>query len=148
MANGTYSFQDVTATIAGVTGIVEIGYGAGVAKDGITIAMTQPRNNLVASADGEYMHSLRMDKTGTITIRTLYNADVNAKLQAMLDLQALSSSAWGQNVITIRNKGNEDVIVARGVAFQGQPEKNFAEDGGMMEWAFDCGKIDVLTGTY
>ena len=110
--------------------------------------MTQPRNNLIAGADGEVMHSLRMDKTGTITIRTLYNADVNAKLQAMLDLQALSSSAWGQNVITIRNKGNDDVVVARYVAFQGQPEKTFAEDGGQVEWAFDCGKIDVLTGTY
>ena len=148
MANGTYSFLDVTATISGPIGIVEIGYGSGIAKDGITVTLNQPRNNLIASADGEYMHSLRMDKTGTITVRTLYNADVNAKLQAMMDAQALSSSAWGQNGITIRNRGNEDIIIARGVAFQGQPEKTFAEDGGQMEWTFDCGKIDVLTGTY
>lgn len=148
MANGTWSFLDVTATLTGPTGIIDMGYGAATAKEGITISMAQDRDSLTVGADGEYMHSLRADKSGTAVVRCLYNSDLNSKLQAMYEAQSLSSSLWGQNSITVRNKGNQDIVVCRGVAFTRQPDKVFAEDGATVEWQFSCGKIDNLMGTY
>lgn len=144
----TFSFMDVTATLAGVTGVVDLGYGSGNSKEGISITMGQTRNTMTVGADGEVMHSLKADKSGTVTVRLLYTSPVNALLQAMYDAQALSSSAWGQNVITIRNKGNNDTTVARDCAFSRQPDRSFSEEGGVMEWVFDCGKIDTIMGTY
>ena len=66
----------------------------------------------------------------------------------MYDAQALSSSSWGNNVITIRNKGNNETVVCRGCAFQKQPDRTYGEEGGILEWVFDCIKIDTVTGTY
>ena len=103
---------------------------------------------MTIGADGEGMHSLKADKSGTVTIRLLYTSTRNALLQAMYDAQALSSSSWGNNVITIRNKGNNETVVCRGCAFQKQPDRTYGEEGGILEWVFDCIKIDTVTGTY
>jgi hypothetical protein len=144
----TYSFADVSATLTGAAGLINLGYGSASAKEGITVTQTQPRNNMTVGADGEVMHSLRCDKSGTVTVRLLYTSPVNAQLQAMFDAQSLSSSLWGANVIAIRNSGNNEIITCRDCAFQGQPERVYNEDGQMLEWVFDCGKIDTVTGTY
>lgn len=144
----TYSFQDVTASLTGPTGVIDLGFGSAVTKEGITVSQTNTRNTLTVGADGEYMHSLKADKSGTITVRLLLTSPVNAKLQTAYDAQALSSSLWGNNVITIRNKGNSETVVARGCAFQKQPDLVYAEEGQMREWVFDCGKIDIVTGEY
>lgn len=148
MASKTYSFLDVTASLAGATGVVDLGFGAAVSDEGITVSLNNPRNNMVVGADGEVMHSLRADKSGTVSVRLLYTSNTNAILQAMYDAQALSSSAWGNNVITIRNGGNNETTVCRSVAFQNQPSRSYGKDGGMVEWTFDCGKIDTITGQY
>lgn len=145
----TYSFMDVTATLAGPTGVIDLGYGSAVSKEGVSFEYGQPRNNMTPGADGEVMHSLRAAKHGAITVRLLYTSPVNAKLKAMFNAQSLSASLWGNNVLTIMNKGNQDTVVARSVAFQGLPAQTFAEDGQpVLEWVFDCGKIDTLSGTY
>lgn len=145
----TYSFQDVTATLVGPTGVVDLGYGAMAAKEGISIARNQPQNNMTIGADGEGMHSLRTDKSGTVTIRLLYTSPANATLTIMYNAQSLSSSLWGNNVITVINKGNQDATVARSAAFTKLPDKSFGEDGqAYLEWVFDCTRIDNLTGTY
>ena len=102
----TYSFMDVTATLAGVTGVVDLGFGSAVTKEGITVTTASPRNVMTPGADGEVMHSLKADKSGTVTVRLLYTSPVNATLQTMFNAQSLSSSAWGNNVITIR-KGQQ-----------------------------------------
>lgn len=144
----TYSFMDVTATLAGVTGVVDLGFGSAVTKEGITVTTASPRNVMTPGADGEVMHSLKADKSGAVTVRLLYTSPVNATLQTMFNAQSLSSSAWGNNVITIRNKGNNEIITCRNAAFQKLPDHTFAEEGQMVEWVFDCGKIDVITGSY
>lgn len=146
--SNTYSFLDVTASLAGATGTVDLGFGALVSKEGITISVANARNTMTVGADGEVMHSLKADKSGTVTVRLLYASPVNATLQAMYDAQALSSSLWGNNVITVRNKGNNETTVCRSVAFQKQPDRTYAEEGQMVEWVFDCGKIDTVTGSY
>jgi hypothetical protein len=144
----TYSFQDVTATLAGTSGVIDLGAGSANAKEGITISLANPRNNMLIGADGEGMHSLRADKSGTVTVRLLATSSRNSLLQAMYSAQSLSSSAWGNNVITIRNAGNNETTVCRGCAFQKQPDRTYAEDGTTLEWVFDCLKIDTVTGDY
>ncbi|MCI5850584.1 MAG: DUF3277 family protein [Sutterellaceae bacterium] len=144
----TYSFMDVSATLTGAAGVIDLGFGSASAKEGITISLANPRNSMTIGADGGGMHSLRCDKSGTVTVRLLQTSSRNALLQAMYDAQAISSSAWGNNVLTIVNAGNNETTVCRGVAFQKQPDRTYAEDGGTVEWVFDCITIDTVTGTY
>ena len=144
----TYSFMNITATLAGAQGVIDLGYGAAVTKEGITVTMAQERDAMVVGADGEVMHSLRMDKSGAVIVRLLYTSPTNAKLQTMFDAQTLTSSGWGANVLTIRNKDNDEVITCRDVAFTRSPDRNYAEDGQFLEWSFNCGKIDVITGEF
>lgn len=144
----TYSFEDFSASIVGPSGVIDLGFGAAVAKEGITVSYAQPRNAMTVGADGEVMHSLRADKSGTVTVRLIYVSPTNAKLLNKFNAESLSSSLWGQNVLTIRNKANEEVVTCRSVAFQQIPDKTFAEDGGIVEWVFDCGKIDQISGEY
>ena len=128
--------------------MVDLGFGSAVTKEGITVTTVGSRNVMTPGADGEVMHSLKADKSGTVTVRLLYTSPVNATLQTMFNAQSLSSSAWGNNVITIRNKGNNEIIMCRSAAFQKLPDRVFSEEGQMVEWVFDCGKIDVITGSY
>ncbi len=144
----TYSFMDVTASLAGPTGVIDLGAGSAVAKEGITISIANSRNTMTVGADGEGMHSLKADKSGTVVVRALLTSPINAKLQAAYNAQALSSSLWGNNVITIRNKQNDEVTVCRGCAFQKQPDIAYTEEGQMREWTFDALKIDTTTGEY
>ena len=144
----TYSFQQVTATLTGAAGVINLGYGSANTKEGITVTQTQPRNAMTIGADGSVMHSLRSDKSGTVMIRLLDTSSVNAQLQAMYDAQSLTPSAWGANVIVIVNKGNSETTTCRNVAFQNAPTVTYAEDGSTKEWVFDCGQIDRVTGTY
>ncbi|MDI5638272.1 DUF3277 family protein, partial [Salmonella enterica subsp. enterica serovar Kentucky] len=55
---------------------------------------------------------------------------------------------WGNNVIVIRNKVSGDIITARSVAFQKQPDNANAKAGNTMPWVFDCGKIDQVLGEF
>jgi Protein of unknown function (DUF3277) len=144
----TYSFQDVQATLVGPTGIVNLGYGSAVADEGISIDMAGDKNTMLIGADGEGMHSLHADKSGTITVRLLQTSPTNAKLQAMYDAQTLSSALHGQNLITVTNPASGDVTTARSCAFKKKPSINYRKDGTIMEWVFDSIKIDSLLGTY
>lgn len=144
----TYSFLSVTASLTGATGSVDLSYGASIAKEGITVTPTGSRNTMTVGSDGEVMHSLKADKSGTVTVRLLKTSPQNKKLMSMFNAQQLSTSAWGNNVITIRQRDANDMIVCRSVAFQNMPTITYAEEGGLMEWTFDCGKIDGILGEY
>lgn len=144
----TYSFMYVAASLAGPTGVVDLGYGAAVADEGIDIEMAGDKNTMMIGADGEGMHSLHADKSGTITIRLLKTSPQNAKLQAMYDAQALSAAVWGLNTIVIRQIQSGDITTARECAFKRKPTLTYKKDGDFMEWVFDSIKIDTLLGTY
>jgi hypothetical protein len=146
--SGTYSFQDVAATLAGPTGVIDLGYGAAVADEGISIAMAGDKNTMMIGADGEGMHSLHADKSGTITVRLLKTSPQNAKLQAMFDAQSLTATLWGKNVIVVCNPRTGDVTTARSAAFKKKPDLNYKKDGDLVEWVFDSIKIDSILGTY
>ena len=137
----TYSFLDVVASFSGPTG--NFALTGGSAKEGITIAMAEDKNNMLIGADGSVQHSLRANNGGEITIRLLKNSTTNAVLSGMYNAQKLSSTLWGQNVITI-NSAIGDEIVATSVAFKKQPSVTYAEDGGINEWTFDVGSITEI----
>ena len=113
----TYSFMDVTASLSGPTGEIDLGYGSASSKEKITVAMGGPKNTMTIGADGEVMHSLHADKSGTVTVNLLKTSPTNKKLSLAYNAQSQSSGTWGNNVIVIRNKVSGDIITARSVAF-------------------------------
>lgn len=145
---GAYSFLDVSATLTGPTGVIALGAGAANAEEGITIAMGGAKNTMTIGADGEVMHSLHGDKSGTITVTLLKTSPTNKKLNLMYNAQSQSSALWGNNVIVVRNKASGDMATARSVAFQKLPDNANAKDGNTNSWVFDCGKIDQLLGEF
>lgn len=144
----TYSFIDVSASLTGPTGVIDLGYGSANSEEGITVTMTEAKNTMTTGADGEVMHSLHAGKSGTITVNLLKTSPQNKKLSLMYNAQSLSSSLWGNNVIVMRNKASGDIVTARAVAFQRQPDWNNPKVAGTVAWVFDCGKIDEILGEF
>lgn len=143
-----YSFLNTQCTIVGPGGSFSLGYGAGVAEEGITIEMAGDKNTMTVGADGTPMHSLHADKSGTATVRLLKTSPVNQQLMQMYDLQTTDASLHGQNLIRLSNTAAGDVTSCRAVAFKKKPSNVYAKDGGMNEWIFDCGAVDTLLGNY
>lgn len=144
----TYSFLDVNATLVGAGAILDLGSGSANAEEGISIVMAGDKNTMTIGADGEGMHSLHADKSGQVTVRLLKTSPKNAQLMALYDAQSLSSTLWGQNLITVTNSGAGDTILARSCAFKKAPDLNYRKDGDIIEWVFDAIKIDKILGVY
>lgn len=145
---GTYSFMDVTATLVGA-GTIDLGYGATVAEEGIEWDYETDRGTMTIGADGEGMHVLSANKSGTIKVRLLETSPANAKLTALFNASALSSSAWGQMMLTIHNSADDTTTVARQVAFKGLMGDGYSATGARVkEWVFNAVKIDTVRGTY
>lgn len=143
----TYSFMDVTASLSGPTGEIDLGYGSASSEEDHR-CNGRPQNTMTIGADGEVMHSLHADKSGTVTVNLLKTSPTNKKLSLAYNAQSQSSGTWGNNVIVIRNKVSGDIITARSVAFQKQPDNANAKAGNTMPWVFDCGKIDQILGEF
>ncbi|EJA4670046.1 DUF3277 family protein [Escherichia coli] len=144
----TYSFLDVTASMTGPTGVIDLGYGSANSEEGITVSMTEAKNTMTVGADGEVMHSLHAGKAGTVTVTLLKTSPVNKKLSLAYNAQSQSSSTWGNNVFVIRNTASGDISTIRACAFQKQPDWKNAKDGGTVAWVFDGGKVDQLLGEF
>ena len=144
----TYSFMDVSASMTGPTGIIDLGYGAANAEEGITVAMAEAKNTMTVGADGEVMHSLHAGKAGTVTVTLLKTSPVNKKLSLAYNAQSQSSALWGNNVFVVRNSASGDLVTIRSSAFQKQPDFANAKDGGTVTWVFDGGKVDELLGEF
>lgn len=142
----TYSFKDVNATILGPGGAFSLGNGAAPAEEGITVEMAEDKDTMVIGADGAVMHSLHAGQGGTITVRLLKTSPTNKLLQVMYDLQTISSALHGQNTITIINAASGDVITGLEAAFRRQPSITYAKEGGVLEWAFNVGRIFGVLG--
>lgn len=142
----TYSFLDVLAAVAGPGLVANIGNGASVAEEGITIAPTGDKNTMTEGADGKVQHNLIASDSGQITVRLLKTSPMNAVLMAAYELQSTSSSLWGRNVLTVTNPTTGDITTAQQCAFKKKPEITYAKEGPLLEWVFDCGKISTILG--
>ena len=144
----TYSFIDVTASLTGPTGTINLGYGSGNTEEGISIDMAGDKNTMMIGADGKGMHSLHADRSGTVTLRYLKTSPINARLMAMYAAQTLSSSLHGQNLITVGHSISGDITTAQQCAFKKKPNLAYKKDGDIVEWVFDAIEIDSVLGTY
>lgn len=142
----TYSFLDVLAAIAGPGLVANLGAGAAVSEEGISITPTGDKNAMNIGADGKGQHSLFADESGNIKIRLLKTSPMNAILNAAYELQSTSSSLWGRNVITITNPQTGDITTCQQCAFKKKPEINYAKEAGMIEWEFDAIKVNSVLG--
>lgn len=148
MPGGTYSFVDVQASITGPGGFFQLGYGEATAEEGITVAMANDKNTMTVGSDGSGQHSLRADNSGQITLRYLKTAPVNRTLMALYNAQRIDSRLWGKNVITVTQSVAGDVVAATQCAFKKVPDLTYATEAGIVEWVFDCVRIDEMLGTY
>lgn len=144
----TYSFLDVSVSLTGPTGVIDLAQGCANSDEAITMKMTDKVSSMTIGADGSVMHSLRTDRSGTITITLLKTSPVNKKLALAYNAQSMSSTIWGNNVIVIRNTASGDSITAHSCAFQKIPDYKNAKEGGTVTWTFDCGKIDLQPGEF
>jgi hypothetical protein len=143
---GVYSFLDVQASIEGPGGSFQLGSGSGAAEEGITIEPTGDKNVMTVGADGTVMHSLKADKSGTVTVTLLRTSQANAQLQNLYNFQTASSRNHGQNTIMIRNAVSGDVISCSEAAFAKAISNPYATEGGKLAWAFHVGSIDSKLG--
>jgi structural protein KPP10_ORF10 len=144
----TYAFSDVTATLEGPTGQIDLGYGNMNAEEAITIEAAGDKNTMQIGSDGEGQHSLAADKSGQITCRFLKTSSTNALLMAAYDAQTLTSTLHGQNVILVRQTAAGDVHTGRSCAFKKRPRVVYGKNAELMEWVFDVIKLDSVLGTY
>lgn len=142
-----YSFMDINAAIEGPGGAFSLS-GSGNSEEGITIEPTGDKNTMTVGADGTVMHSLKADKSGTVTINLLRISPANAQLQLMYNLQTASARLHGKNTIVIVNQASGDTITCRECAFAKAISNNFAAEGGTIAWVFHAGKIDGVLGLY
>lgn len=134
----TYSFLNTVATISGPGApLVNMGAGAAVAEEGITIEATEDKNVMTIGADGQGQHSLVSSNACTVTVRLLKTSPTNAALGIMYDVQSASSALWGQNVLNVVNTGTGDATIIQSAAFKKKPTITYAKEGGIMEWTFD-----------
>jgi len=141
-----YSFLNVVAAIVGPGAAFNLGVGAAAASEGITIAPTEDKNSMVIGADGLGQHTLIASSAGVITLRYLKTSPTNGLLQLAYDLQAASSSLWGQNLITIADTARLEITTAQSCAFKKKPEIVYDKDGPMIEWTFDSISINSILG--
>ena len=144
--NVTYSFLDVQASITGPGGAFSLGNGAGNAEEGITVSMVDDKNTMTIGADGTPMHNLHASKAATVSVKLLKTSPVNQKLSQMYALQTTTSGLHGQYVLTINNPVLGDTITCLYVAFKKFPDNVNAKDGGMNDWVFDAGIVDLSLG--
>jgi len=101
-----YSFLDVVCAMAGPGIAQNLGSGAAVSEEGITIEAVEDKNVMTVGADGKVQHSLIVLEAVTVTIRLLKTSPVNALLMAAYEIQSASSALWGRNVFTVTKSCN------------------------------------------
>lgn len=142
-----YSFIDVRCAMVGPGGSVNFGNGSGSSEEGITISPNEDINDMAIGADGTGQHSLKANKSGTVTVRLLKTSPINQVLSLMYNMQTAASAAHGQNTITLA-LSNGEVVTCQQVAFKRISDLTYAAIAGMNEWQFDAVKIDRTLAAY
>ena len=114
----TFSFMDTQCALSSDDGVIDLGYGAAIAEEGITFAMAGDKNTMIIGADGEGMHALHADNSGQVTIRLLKTSPANAKLMNLYNAQKAKTAKWGRNTITLNHTGSGDNHTASKCAFK------------------------------
>lgn len=143
-----YSFLNVSCIIGGPGLVANVGAGASVADEGISIEPKEDKNVMTIGADGEGQHSLLATDAHKVVIRLLKTSPWNAVLMAAYDLQSQSSALWGQNIITVNDSASGDTHICQASAFLKKPVINYKKEADLIEWDFDCIKVTSILGVY
>lgn len=143
---GVYAFQNIVAAIVGPGAAFNLGAGAAVAEEGITIAPNEDKNSMIIGADGVGQHTLIASNGGIITMRFLKTSPTNGLLQLAYDAQSASSALWGQNLITVADTVRLELTTCQSCAFQKKPELVYDKAGPMLEWVFQSLAINSVLG--
>lgn len=142
----TYSFLDVAVAITDAAGSFSIGAEAGIAEEGITIALEGDKGTIVWGADGTPMTSLHAAQGGTVSVRLQKTSPDNALLSSLYNQTTNSSANYGNSTITVRNPTRGDTIVCTQCSIKKLPDNVNAKEGGMMDWIFNAGVISEILG--
>ena len=142
----TYSFLNVNCSLVGPGGSVNLGSGAGVAEEGISIDPNGDIDSQTIAADGTAMHSLHADKSGSVTVRLLKTSPINSQLMLLYNYQTSNAANHGRNTITVSDTNLGDLVTLRNVAFKRAPNLTYAKEAGLNEWTFNVGQIDRALG--
>lgn len=143
----TYSFLNVSCTIAGPGGILNLGAGAAAAEEGIDIEPVEEKNVMTIGADGKGQHSLIASDAAKVVVRLLKTSPLNQALMIMYDLQSASSALWGQNVITVTDSGRNDLSIIQSCAFKKKPVLKYGKEAGTNDWEFDGISANTILGS-
>lgn len=146
--SGTYSFQDVSCTYQTASASIDLGAGAAVADEGITIEPAGDKNTRTMGADGAGMNSMDPGNAADVTVRLLQTSPVNALLMTEYNTQRASSSLWGNGVFLIRQHVSGDTTECSQVAYKRKPRLSYAKNGAFLEWTFEAIEHDTVLGTY
>jgi len=145
-----YSFRDCLITFSGPAGTIRLGAGQGpaigVADEGITIERAEDRNTLLVGINGETLNLVHAGNTGTVRLRLLKTSLANGQLIDVYNDQKTRGSNWGTDMqhITVEDLARKDKIVAGSLAFAGEPAVTFGKVGGVNEWTFHAGRIQMF----
>lgn len=142
----TYSFMAVTAGMVGPGLVVNLGNGAAVGEEGISMDAAGDKSGMQVGADGEGVHSLYADKSGTVAVHLLKTSPINKVLSAAYAFQTSNPASHGQNTFTLVDKLRGDVIVASQCAFKKAPPLKYAKDADIVTWEFNAIKIERTLG--
>jgi hypothetical protein len=142
----TYSFLNTNVALVGPGGSINLGAGASVAEEGITLEPNEDINTMTVGADGAVMHSLGANKSRTITVRLLKTSPVNQKLSTLYAVQTAAAQTHGANTMTLTNSATQDTVICQQVAFKRGVPLTYAKDAGINEWQFDAGIVDTILG--
>lgn len=144
--SNTYSFKDVNATLMGPGGFISLGDGSAAAEEGLTFTPAGDQGGMQVGADGQGVHSLYADQSGTITVRLLKNSPTNQLLSSLFAFQKANSASWGQNTLECRDKSRGDVWVCTQVAFKKRPDVSYARDADVIVWEFNAIRMEMTLG--
>jgi len=142
----TYSFMDTQATLIGPGANINLGFGAGIAEEGLTFEAAGDRSGMTIGADGQGFHALYGDRSGVITVRVLKTSPINGLLAAAMAFQSTSAANFGQNTITCVNTALNDTITCQQVGFAKLPMVEYTKDPKFNEWRFNAIDMDMGLG--
>lgn len=143
---GFYAFQNITCSIKGPGGFIDLAYGSGAAEEGLTFEPLMDKTVVEPGADGLISFSASAVTAHTITARFLKVGPASKTLQLMATLQQATPALNGTNILTLRDIARGDTILCEAVAFTKWTTLNYAKDAGTNEWTFVAARVQRFLG--
>jgi len=144
MSTTTYSFLDLSGSIAHPTIGTYLFAGEGVGEVNITMATEKTAHDV--AADGSVMVSKIAGNNGSITIHAQQTSELHKWLLDWYnDLMSADTSEWAQTGATLRNVSDGTSHVCTGISPQKIPDKAYQPQGQKVTWVLMAADIQSQT---